>query len=86
MITARNTANNDCKGWEFKALLRNTGGTTEVVGAAIVPVLTAETAGAAAWSVAITADNTTDSLAITCTGAAGATILWQAAIRVGEIA
>ena len=84
-IIARNTSNNDCKKWTFSGLLRNTSGTTELVGMP-APTMEFETLGAATWGLSITADNTLDCIAITVTGQAGATIMWRADIRANELA
>lgn len=83
MVIARQTAGSgtvgDCKAWVADALLKNIGGTTSLV-AAVSPTAVAADAGAAAWSIAITADNALDVLKVEVTGEASKTIQWTAVV------
>lgn len=84
MITARNTANSDTKGWRFSVLIQNAGGTTSLVGTPTVNV-TGSSAGATWPDPVISADNTLDCLAITVTGAAATNIRWNASYMTSEV-
>jgi hypothetical protein len=61
--------------WEFNACINNIAGTTALVGAATVTAGPAS-AGAATWTLAITADNTNDAFTFTGTGEASHTLAW----------
>ena len=67
----------DCAGWLYSVLIKNIGGTTTIVGTPTLLSSDAD-AGAATWTVALTADNTLDALNITVTGEASKTIQWTA--------
>ncbi len=62
--------------WNIKVVIKNTGGTTALVGTAVTTIVT-NTPG---WAVAVTADDPNDRLAVTVTGAGGTTINWKASI------
>ena len=62
--------------WNIKVVIKNTGGTTALVGSPVTTVIT-NTPG---WAVAVTADDTNDRLAVTVTGAAATNIDWKASI------
>jgi hypothetical protein len=70
--------------WTFSALLKNVGGTTSLVGAATVTTI-ANDAGAAAWALAITANNTLDTLSVDVTGALATNIRWIAEVTQTEV-
>jgi hypothetical protein len=74
----------DTKMWTFSALLKNVGGTTSLVGAATVTTI-ANDAGAAAWALAITANNTLDTLSVDVTGALATNIRWIAEVTQTEV-
>lgn len=83
----------DCACWVVKGLLKNIGGTTSLVGAlsyetalGLVAVSTqrAGDAGAAAWTIAVAAVDSPDTLQITATGEADKTIKWTADIYANE--
>lgn len=74
-VTARNTANTDTAGWKFDFVLsRGANAASTALVAAVTPVLTAASAGAATWALAVTADTTNGGLAVTFTGVAATTI------------
>lgn len=80
IVVARQSAGSagtvgDCKAWTFDALIKNIGGTTSLV-AAVAPTVTAADAGAAAWTLTVTADNGSDLLRLQGTGEANKTIRW----------
>ena len=77
MAIARQNTTGDSKSWEFTAhIKRGSGvGTTALVGSATVTVIAAD-AGAAAWTLAVTADTTNGGLAVTVTGEASKTLRW----------
>lgn len=66
-----------------QVLIRNTGGTTTVVGS--VQTIGTDQETDAAWDVAITANDTNDALKIEVTGAAATTIRWIALIDGTEL-
>lgn len=77
MVIARQNSTGDSKSWEFTAhIKRGSGaGTTALVGSATVTVIAAD-AGAAAWTLSVTADTTNGALAVTVTGEAAKTLRW----------
>jgi hypothetical protein len=83
VVSAKRTGSSDCKTWEVKGGIKNIGGTTALLGTPTVTDIGSD-AGAAAWAVAVTADNALDTLTFTCTGAASQDIVWTFAIRASE--
>jgi hypothetical protein len=79
-LVAMQNGAQDQGGWEIKGLLKNDGGTTTLVSSNIQTF--AEGNG---WVVALTADNTNNALAITCTGEAAHNIRWVANIQTSEV-
>ena len=79
-IVAMQNGAQDQGGWEIKGLLKNDGGTTTLVSSNIQTF--AEGNG---WAVALSADNTNNALAITCTGEAAHNIRWVANIQTSEV-
>src|SRR5690606_22169373 len=80
MVVARQsggTGAGDCAAWSTEVLLKNIGGTVSIVGTPSVTALAAD-AGAAAWAIAISADDTNKALQVTVTGEASKTIEWTA--------
>lgn len=84
----------DAATWNFNGTIRNLGGTTALLdtvmyqdntGAWGVSAQRAQDAAAAAWTVAATANNATDSLSITVTGEVNKGIVWLAYIQFTEI-
>jgi len=74
--------------WKAEGLIHNNGGTTAIVGGAIVPVVIADGSGGT-WGVAaglqVAADNGNDSLKISVTGAAATLIRWVISARITEV-
>jgi hypothetical protein len=71
--------------WEIKgSILRNTGAASTTLGSHNVNKLSAS-AGASAWTVALSADTTNAALKIEVTGAAATNIRWAATITTAEI-
>jgi len=70
----------DQGGWEIKGLLKNDGGTTTLVSSNIQTF-----ADGNGWTVGLTADNTNNALAITCTGESAHNIRWVANISTSEV-
>lgn len=70
LVTA-GTSTGDAKNWSFSAGIQRTGSgvASTVMVAACTPVVIANTAGAAAWTLAVTADTTNGALSVTFTGA-----------------
>ena len=79
-LVAMQNGAQDQGGWEIKGLLKNDGGTTTLVSSNIQTF-----AGGNGWTVALTADNTNNALAITCTGEAAHNIRWVANISTSEV-
>lgn len=86
-IVARENATGDCKSWEIRATIKRgaNAASTAIVGTAVVTVADAD-AGAAAWTIAVTADTTNGALAITATGEASKSIKWVGRLRSVEVA
>lgn len=71
--------------WEIKgAILRDGTAASTVLGSYNINKLSA-TAGAAAWTAALTADTTNGGLAVTVTGAAATNIRWVATVMTSEV-
>jgi hypothetical protein len=79
-LVAMQNGAQDQGGWEIKGLLKNDGGTTTLVSSNIQTF-----ADGNGWVVALTADNTNNALAITCTGEASHNIRWVANIHTSEV-
>jgi hypothetical protein len=86
-VIANVTAGGDTKGWTFEAVIKRgaNAGSTALV-AAVVPVVTAADAGAAAWTIAVSADTTNGCLQVQVTGAAATTIRWVCKLESTEVA
>lgn len=85
-VIAGKTAAGDAKGWTIEGVIKRGAGvgTTALVGTATVTSLYAD-AGAATWSIAVTADTTNGGLKVEVTGQAATTIRWVAQIRTTEM-
>jgi hypothetical protein len=79
-LVAMQNGAQDQGGWEIKGLLKNDGGTTTLVSSNIQTFDDGN-----GWVVALTADNTNNALAITCTGEASHNIRWVANIQTSEV-
>lgn len=79
-LVAMQNGAQDQGGWEIKGLLKNDGGTTTLVNSNIQTF-----ADGNGWTVGLTADNTNNALAITCTGEAAHNIRWVANIHTSEV-
>ena len=79
-LVAMQNGAQDQGGWEIKGLLKNDGGTTTLVSSNIQTF-----ADGNGWTVGLTADNTNNALAITCTGEAAHNIRWVANISTSEV-
>lgn len=77
-IIAHEPATGDTKSWDIEGLIKNIGGTTTMVGSSVT-VAHADP-GAAAWTVALAADNTGDYLRFNVTGEAFHSIQWNSFI------
>lgn len=86
-IVARENATGDCKSWEFRVTIKRgaNAAATAIVGSAIVTVADAD-AGAAAWTIGLSADTTNGALSITATGEAAKTIRWVGRVTSVEVA
>lgn len=85
-IIATVTGGGNTKSWDFIATIKRgaTAASTAIVGAVTLNVQAAD-AGAATWTVAITADTTNGGLAVTVTGQAATTIRWVAKLESTEV-
>jgi hypothetical protein len=72
---AARTSGGVCAGFTFSGVIKNTSGTVSLVGTPVVNNVGADS-GAAAWSLAVVADNTNKCLQLSATGAAATTINW----------
>jgi hypothetical protein len=86
-VIANVTAGGDTKGWTFEAVIKRgaNAGSTALV-SAVVPMVTAADAGAAAWTIAVSADTTNGCLQVQVTGAAATTIRWVCKLESTEVA
>ena len=85
LLSARSDeSTNVSAGWTASGVIENNGGTTALVGTGIGPTSIGD-GSAGAWSVAIAADNTNDTLEITVTGESGKDVDWVAYLRTVEI-
>lgn len=66
--------------WRIEGLLVNDGGTTTLANSATTVIQ-----NSSGWGMALSADNTNNALAITCTGEAAHNIRWVANIRTTEV-
>ena len=85
-VIAGVTGAGNTKGWSIEGVIKRGAGvgTTALVGSPTVTSLYAD-AGAATWTVAVTANTTLGCLTITVTGQASTTIRWVAQVRTTEM-
>jgi hypothetical protein len=85
-VIAGVTAAGNTKGWTVEGVIKRgaNAASTALVGTATVTSLYAD-AGAATWSIAVTADTTNGGLKVEVTGQAATTIRWVAQIRTTEM-
>lgn len=85
-VVARQNATGDCKTWTFTAAIkRGAAAANTAMVAACTPVVVANDAGAAAWSLVVDANTTQGSLRLTVTGEAAKTIQWVALLDSAEV-
>jgi len=89
-LTARQTAGTggtvgDSKFWTATGIIKRDGSNNTVLVAPVTPTVIANDAGAAAWTVTITADDINEALKIEVTGEASKIIHWVANIRMVEV-
>ena len=77
-IVARRGSSTESAAYLVTGAIKNDGGTTALVG---TPTVTVVGEDDAAWAVSVTANNTDDTLDITCTGAAAKRVHWVGTIR-----
>jgi hypothetical protein len=77
-ISGFNTTGTKNAVYQRSVLITNVGGTTTLAHSSTVST---DHETDATWAIAITADNATDSLNISCTGSAGDTVRWVAVFR-----
>jgi hypothetical protein len=85
-VIATVTAGGNTKAWTFEVVIKKalTNATTSIVGTAIINI-TAADAGAATWTIGLTADTTNGALAITVTGQVANTIRWVCKAETTEV-
>ncbi len=79
-ITAMQNGAQAYASWKIEGLLVNDGGTTTLANSATTVIQ-----NSSGWGMALSADNTNNALAITCTGEAAHNIRWVANIRTTEV-
>jgi hypothetical protein len=79
-ITAMQNGSQAYASWKIEGLLVNDGGTTTLANSAITVIQNSSN-----WGLALSADNTNNALAVTCTGEANHNIRWVANIRTSEV-
>lgn len=87
LVIARQQAagGSDYAAWEIKgAIIRGATAASTTLGSFNINKLSA-TAGAAAWTIGLSADTTNGGLAITATGAAATNIRWVATVQTSEV-
>ncbi|MCY1521355.1 hypothetical protein D9M68_561660 [compost metagenome] len=85
-VIARANATGDAKDWKFEGTIkRGANAAATALVAAVTPAVVAGDSGASAWTIAVTADTTNGSLAITVTGAAATSIKWVADVETVEV-
>jgi hypothetical protein len=85
-VVARQNTTGDSKSWTFAAHIKrgaNAAATSLV--AAVTPTVVANAAGAAAWTIAVSADTTNGALNLQVTGEAGKTIRWDVVTRCAQL-
>ena len=82
LIVAEASTNGDSAGYHITGLIKNSSGTTALVGTPKVTILGEDVA---AWNAVVAADNTDAALSIQVSGAAGKTIRWVASVRTVEV-
>jgi hypothetical protein len=85
LISARQVAGTTSAGWRLEGVIANDAGTVRLVGGGVTLAALGADAGAAAWTVNATADNTNKALSLTVTGAAATTINWVARVTLTEV-
>jgi len=85
-VIAGKTAAGDAKGWTIEGVIKRgaNAASTTLVGSTVTSLYA--DAGAATWSIAVTADTTNGGLKVEVTGQAATTIRWVAQIRTTETA
>lgn len=87
MIVAKQASSTDAKCWKFEGLIvRGASAGTTILTAAVTPTVVAAATGAAAWTVAISADTTLGGLKVDVTGEAAKNIAWNVVIDTSEVA
>jgi hypothetical protein len=84
-VIAREPATGDCKVVEIKGGIKRNGSNTTALIGSVTSTTICEDAGASAWAVAVTADDTNESLKIAVTGEASHTINWHAVGQLIEV-
>ena len=79
-ITAMQNGAQAYASWKIEGLLVNDGGTTTLANSSTTAIQ-----NLSSWGMALSADNTNNALAITCTGEASHNIRWVAHIRTSEV-
>lgn len=85
-VIANVTGGGNTKAWSFEGAIKRgtTAASTAIVGTVVLNTI-AQDAGAAAWTISVTADTTNGGLAVTVTGAASTTIRWVAKVETTEV-
>jgi len=86
IVVAGVTTAGNAKAWNFRGLIKRGAGvgTTAIVGTVAVNIDAAD-AGASTWAIAVTADTTNGTLAVTATGQAATSIKWTCVITSSEV-
>lgn len=76
LAVAKEAATGDTKAWTFEGLIRRDGSNTTALVDTVTPTVIDADAGASAWALAVTADDTNEALKIAVTGEAAHDIDW----------
>lgn len=79
------TSGGDTLGKVFHGVIKNTGGTTALVGSNVTDSFSSAGATSNSWDITCTADDTNDRLQIQVTGQASTTINWHAVVSICKI-
>lgn len=86
MVVAKQLSSTDAKCWKFEGLIvRGASAGTTILTAAVTSTVVAAATGAAAWTVAVSADTTLGGLKVEVTGEAAKNIAWNVVIDTSEV-
>lgn len=85
LAVARDNTGNAVKAWEITGAIKRDGANNTALVGSVTKTVIAADAGASTWDIAVTADDTNETLAVTATGAAATTIRWNVRGDISEL-